>query len=121
MQELRDDALLLDETFSLVDGHRLHQSMVYRQREFTVDSVQMALDEGVGLRGVIEPLAIHVLLRLDGQASLRELVRAVTEEFGLDATDLENAVVPSVRELYGLGFLTAAGAARPTLNAGTPP
>ena len=114
MQELRDDALLLDETFSLVDGHRLHQSMVYRQREFTVDSVQMSLDEGVGLRGVIEPLAIHVLLRLDGQHSLRGLIRAVTEEVGLDAAELEQSVVTSARELYRLGFLTAADAAQRT-------
>jgi hypothetical protein len=63
---------------------------------------------------VIEPLAIHVLLRLDGQHSLRGLIRAVTEEIGLDAAELEQSVVTSARELYGLGFLTAADAAQRT-------
>ena len=109
MQELGDEELLLGETFSLVDGHRLDQSMVYRAREFTIDSIQMYLDEGVGLRGRIQPLAIHVLLRLDGQQSLRALIAVVEEELGLEHTELQQAVVTSVRELYGLGFLTAAG------------
>ena len=109
MQELGDEELLLGETFSLVDGHRLDQSMVYRAREFTLDSIQMYLDEGVGLRGRIQPLAIHVLLRLDGKQPLRALIGVVEEELGLEHTELQQAVVTSVRELYGLGFLTATG------------
>ena len=110
MQELGEDAHLLAETFALVDGHRLDQSMVYQAREFTVDSIQMYLDEGVGLRGKIQPLAIHVLLRLDGERSLKEVIAAVEEELGLDGEELSQAVVGSVRELYGLGFLSSVGA-----------
>lgn len=106
MQELGDDEQLVSSVFALVDGHRLDQSMVYREGEFTVDSIQMYLDEGVGLRGTIEPLAIHVLLRLDGQQSLEALIDVVQEELGLDSEALTQAVVTSVRELFGLGFLS---------------
>lgn len=107
MQKLGDDDQLLSEVFALVDGHRLDQSMLYREREFTVESIQMYLDEGVGLRGKIQPLAIHVLLRLDGQQSLRTLIAVVQEELGLDGDELQQAVVTSARQLYGLGFLTS--------------
>lgn len=71
-----------------------------------IDSIQMYLDEGVGLRGMIQPLAIHALLRLDGQQTLRTVIAAVQDELGLHGEELQQAVVASVRELFGLGFLS---------------
>lgn len=102
---LPSDDSLLDQAFGLVDGHLLEQVMLYRNSQYAVEQIRVVLDNGVGLVGSVEPLAIHVLLRLDGETRLGELVDALANELGLDARQLTAAVTTSTKELCGAGFL----------------
>ncbi len=96
---------LLDESFAPVDGHRLQQFLTFRDRTYTAEDAVILLDDGLGLRNRVPPPALHVLLRMDGSRSLRDLVAETSEDTGLDLGDLTTTVVACVRELLELGFL----------------
>jgi methylase of polypeptide subunit release factors len=110
LSTLNSDESLLGQVYGLVDGHRLEQVMLYRDSEYTVDEIQVGLDNGVGVVGHVEPLAIHVLLRFDGEAPLGDILARCVDELGLDRDELVVAVTKSVRELSAAGFLAAPSA-----------
>lgn len=93
---LEDEAELLDERFELVQGHRLDQTLVYRD-EYQVTDVTMSLAEGVGLVGRLEPAELPLLFAMTPDQTVRELA-ADSEMDEVDA-------LAAVRRLYEHGLL----------------
>ena len=94
---LGDDDDVLAARFALIPGHRLEQRIVYRD-EYELTDVNMLLNEGVGLVARVHAPALPVLFALEPERPLR----AATDEAGADPAD----VLPTIRRLYELGFLT---------------
>jgi hypothetical protein len=69
------------------------------------------LEEGVGLRGAVDPRALHVLLRLDGRQPLGRLLDEAVGATGLDAAPLRAAVLETTRRLFADGLLVRGGGA----------
>lgn len=99
-----DDALL-DERFVLVEPHRLDQALEYRGGAYTAQDARLVLQDGVGIKPLVEPHAIHALLTLDGARSLREVIHDVIESTGLDEEVVGTQTLGTVRRLYELGFV----------------
>ncbi len=94
----------LDRRFAAV-GHRLQQTLTFRDGAYTTEDATIVLDDGLGLRNRVPAQALHVLLRMDGSRTLGELVLETAEETGLDVESLAAAAVACVGELFELGFL----------------
>ena len=105
-----EDGDLLDRAFAHVDGHQLHQVLSYRDGTYTANPAAIVLDEGLGLHNQIDPLALHVLFRLDGARPLGALVAEAAEEIDQDPEALATAVARAVRHLAELGLLEQVGA-----------
>ena len=71
---------------------------------YELADVRLVLEDDIGIDGAVDPPAIHVLLALDGRP-VREVVRAVAAERGFDEAWLAAGSLPSLRRLYGRGFL----------------
>jgi len=102
---LASEQALLDEVFALVDEHRLDQTLLYRDGEYVAQAAALALDEGVGVRGTVDPHAIHVLFALDGRRPLRELIADAAEATELDRDQLAEQTLATAQRLFALGFL----------------
>ena len=99
------ESSLLDLSFAPIDGHRLQQVLRFGDGAYTAEDAVILLDDGLGLRNRVPPQALHVLLRMDGSRSLRDLVLETSEETGLDVEALAASAVECVSELFELGFL----------------
>jgi methylase of polypeptide subunit release factors len=102
--ERADAASLLDRRFELVEGHHIDQRLVYADGDYGAPETGVFLNEGIGLRGAVDPHAIHVLLELDGERTLGEVIATTAAETGID---LEDQAVATVERLYAGGFLHA--------------
>lgn len=100
---LDDDALLAGR-FRLVD-HDLRQRAAYRDGTYTIGLTGVEI-RGSPLNVRVEPDAIHVLPRLDGEATLAEAVDGAAAETGLDREQMERAALTTARRLYERGFLS---------------
>jgi SAM-dependent methyltransferase len=100
-----EDAAVLASVFSMVDGHRLNQSLLYGDGRYATAVSTLTLDDGVGLTGDVDSVALHVFLRIDGRRTLEELIDEAAEETGVDRDELSRAALEAVRRLFELGFL----------------
>ena len=100
-----DPGAVLDWSFAAVDGHRLQQTLTFRGGGYTTEDAVIHLDDGLGLRNGVPAQALHVLLRLDGSSTLRDIVLETAEETGLDVEDLTTSAAACVGELFALGLL----------------
>jgi hypothetical protein len=91
---LANDSELLEDTFSLAERTRLEQSVVLRDGAWTVDSIVLTLQEGLGFRAGIDANTSQLLAQLDGRRTLAEVAGPVA-----------TAALPVVRSLYESGFL----------------
>lgn len=74
----QDDALA-QARLRIVGPNRLEQTMRY-DRGWTADAASMILDDSAGLAGRLEPMASHVLFRLDGDRPLRDVIDKAVED-----------------------------------------
>ena len=100
-----DAAGLLDWSFAAVDGHRLQQTLTFKGGGYTTEDAVILLDDGLGLANGVPAQALHVLLRLDGSSTLRDIVSETAEETGLDVEGLSSSAADCVGELFALGLL----------------
>jgi len=98
-----DDVWLLAGRFRLVD-HRLRQDASYRDRTYTIELTGVEIN-GSPLNARVEADALHTLARLDGSATLAEVIQRAARETGLDRDQLERATLTTARRLYERGFL----------------
>lgn len=95
---------LLAQRLRLVSRHRLEQAMTY-DGTWQVAPARMVLDDTLGVTGVVHPLAMHALMRLDGTETLGRILDRTTEETGLDPGELRSATLETCRALVDAGCL----------------
>jgi hypothetical protein len=81
------------------------QRPTYDGHEYAIARVELALAEGLGLRGRTERLALQVFMLLDGRHTLAELIDLAAEKHGESRERLAVATVPTMRRLFEDGFL----------------
>ena len=84
--------------------HRLTHTMDWQGAGYQLADIRLRLEDDIGVDGLADPPAAHVLVGLDGRP-LREVVSAVAAANGLDEAWLAEQSLPSLRGLYGRGFL----------------
>ena len=99
-----DDGIL-EEAFRPVHESRLTHVLSYGEAGYDLESARLSLARGIGLQGGVSPLAVHVLLRLDGRRSLGAVVADVAQEHGLDQELLRGEALAMVVRLYERGIL----------------
>lgn len=102
------DADLLRSAFRMREPHRLTQSLVARDGEYTADPATLALETGLALRLEVPNELVPVLLRLDGTQSGEDVAREVAAETGGDLDLLRASTAGFLRELLQRGLLEAA-------------
>ena len=95
---------LLGDVFSLVDEHRLEQTLTYRHKQYQVEGTQLILSNGVGLAGQISPNTLQVLFLLDGVRTLGSVIDEVEAAMETQGQFREE-IVSNIRRLLELGFL----------------
>jgi protein-L-isoaspartate O-methyltransferase len=105
---LADDAALLDETLCLVERARIEQELHCGDGGYVVDSMTLALDEGLGFRAGVDQRTAALVPLLDGGRSLRQSIEAAAKGLGLGPNDREaftRGALGVVREMLELGFV----------------
>lgn len=102
---LSDERALLDEQFALVEHAQVEQRVVLHSGEWTIERIQLRLEEGLRLRANVDPLIAHLLAGLDGERTLAEVTDALAADQGLDRASLAERAVPIAREMVELGFV----------------
>jgi SAM-dependent methyltransferase len=100
---------LLDEVLVPAANHTLTHVLGYGEGEYAVDRIEVALVDGLGLRGQIEPLAVHVFMLLDGDSTLRELIDRAAAGLDIGRELLADATQRTMRRLLEEGFVVRAG------------
>jgi SAM-dependent methyltransferase len=83
--------------------HRLDQSLVARDGEYSIEPARLIVEEGLALELTIDPELIPAVLRLDGTQRLSEIVAEISSVTGQDTTDLTSRVVDLGRRLLETG------------------
>jgi methylase of polypeptide subunit release factors len=111
LESLHDERGLLDDSFTVANGHRLEQTLVCSEGKADLRSTVLSLDTGLAFRIGLDDRTARLLPLLDGQRPLRAAIDERTAELGLggnDASRFEEAALPVVRRLVELGFLELA-------------
>jgi methylase of polypeptide subunit release factors len=95
---------LLERALVPAAPHRLVHALDWDGAGYGLADIRLVLEDDIGVDGAIDPLAVHVLLALDGRP-VRAVVSAVAVERGLDGASLAAGSLPSLRRLYERGFL----------------
>lgn len=94
-----------DELLSAVPflvAHRLDQTMRF-DGTWSAGAAVVRLDDTAGVSGAVEPLATHVLLRIDGHTPLDRLIDDAAVASGIDRADLVAAATFTLRALLEAG------------------
>ena len=101
------DDVLLDLPLVPAARHRLMHAVEWTGQRYEFADIRMMLKDDVGIDGVIDSVAVNVVLGLDGR-TVREVVGTVAPQLGMDPAELAAGSLPSVRGLYERGFLSPA-------------
>jgi methylase of polypeptide subunit release factors len=99
------DGWLLDTPLLLAEDHRLDQTLLYQGGTYLPEEGRLVLANGVGVEGPVPPNAIHLLFRLDGRSSLREVLAEVARDIEADEEALAEEAIPALKRLVELGFI----------------
>lgn len=100
----RPDDILLGAALVPAAPHRLVHMLEWDGTGYTAAQIRLMLEDDIGVDGMADPPAIHVLLALDGRP-VRDVIGALATDQGLDESWLAAASLPSLRRLYERGFL----------------
>jgi hypothetical protein len=96
---------LLDQTFALVEGHRLDQTLSYREGQYISQPAMMRLSQSIGLEGTVDSQVLGVLFACDGRRVLRQVINEASDQLGLDESALIEPSVTTMRRLLELGLV----------------
>jgi hypothetical protein len=105
LSNLADESSLLAERFALTEHAEVEQRVSLRSGEWSIERIEMRLDDGLRFRAGVDPLIAHLVAALDGQATLAEVTEALAAAQDLDRTSFAERAVPVAREMFALGFL----------------
>jgi protein-L-isoaspartate O-methyltransferase len=99
---------LLDQRLSLAPSVRVEQELTCRDGGYVVETMTLALGEGLGFRAGIDQNTASLVPLLDGELPLRAAIAAAAGSRGLDDADREafhRGAIEIVRTMLELGFL----------------
>jgi Methyltransferase small domain len=108
LAELSDDEALLDQTFVLVDQHRIEQELVVRGDGPIVQSQTLELTDGLRFRAGLDRYSAALVRRLGADRPLRESLDGAAADLGLNEYERDRyrtAALDVVKRLLELGFL----------------
>ncbi|MGI8730711.1 MAG: hypothetical protein ACR2LK_12120 [Solirubrobacteraceae bacterium] len=98
---------LLSTSWRLIDGHRLDQSIVYRNGDYTGEA-QISQQPPMGVMARIDSRVLPVLLGCDGRRTLGQLIRAIEIPEGVDRAAFHSLCLTAIRDLIARGYLVDA-------------
>ena len=105
LEQLCDDAALLQGTFRLSDNLTFVQGLTSQDGGFKSTAAVLRHEHGLRFQGTIDEWAAYVVSRCDGRRRLGDLVDEMIAQGHGDIEDLETGVATVVRRLVELGFL----------------
>lgn len=102
-----DTADLLDAVFEPVSGLALQQQLEY-EGQFTVGNAAFYEPDGIGVVAPVAPVALHVVLALEGTTALGDLIDEVADDDELDGEALRQPVLEAMARLAALGLVQPA-------------
>jgi methylase of polypeptide subunit release factors len=106
VDDLSDDApITAADVLAVVDGVVLEQRLVADGGAFTVGAAQFAIPDAAGISVLVPPLALHVVLQLDGHRTIAEIAAEAAEEMGIGLAELEVAAIDAAEGLLAAGLL----------------
>jgi methylase of polypeptide subunit release factors len=103
--ETSDGDRLLDQTFALVEGHRLDQTLTHHSGQYLTQPAMMRLPLGIGLEGEVDSQVLGVLFACDGRRTLIEAITEASDQLGLEQNSLTKLSVSTIRKLFELGLI----------------
>jgi hypothetical protein len=105
---LEDERTALAQRVSLLDGHELGTTAVYRAGTYAMGEKVLIMDPNglLGLSVQVPAGIVEVLRGCDPQRTLAEVVEDVAQRGGVDRDVVARASIAAVRELAAKGLLT---------------
>jgi methylase of polypeptide subunit release factors len=95
----------LRQTYRLVDGHRIDQTLSFADGAYVVRPAVYRCLPGMGLEARVDARALEVLLECDGERSLDDLVMEAAHRRGEPVDDTKKLVEDAGRQLVERGFM----------------
>jgi hypothetical protein len=96
---------LLGERLALAPEAQLGQQVVLRDREWTVEEIELTLQGGLGFRAGLDQATAALLASLDGKRALEEVTEELARVQGASRESVAQAALPVAREMLAAGFL----------------
>ena len=96
---------LLSGTWRLIDGHRLHQMLLYHGGNYGSGDAVMTLEPGLGISARLDTRVIPVLVACVGKRRLGELIQECPAPENLDQGAFHKLCLDAARDLIARGFL----------------
>jgi SAM-dependent methyltransferase len=97
--------MLLAAKWSLVDGHRLVQTLVPENGAYSPSHAVMMQQPGPNLDAPVDARVVPVLVGCDGRRSLGEVLSQTPIPDGLDPSGFHSLALSTARDLIARGFL----------------
>jgi hypothetical protein len=90
---------------AVADEAALEQELVRDQERWTIRSLTLALEAGLGFRAGLDATTGEIVRRLDGTRTVREVLAETASAVDVAPGDLERAGLALTRQLLELGFV----------------
>jgi methylase of polypeptide subunit release factors len=102
---MADHSDLLDEVLAPLPGTRLDQTLQRADGAYHPAPTQLWVHPGMTIGAAVPPVALPVILELDGQRPLRDLVTNAVETTGFDPEEVEDQALAASIRLIELGLV----------------
>ena len=108
LEGMDGDEPLLKASFVTSPDLRILQEKRLSPDGWAIESLEVRLARGLFQKGKIDPYVERLLMQCDGTRPLRDLVGDMASQMGVEAEDIESAVIALVRDFVGRRFLLPA-------------
>jgi Methyltransferase small domain len=102
---LADERELLGERLTLAPDAQLDQQVVFRDREWMIEEIELVLQEGLRFRAGLDQPTAALLATLDGERTLGEVAEEVARGQGSSRESVQQAALPVASQMLAAGFL----------------
>lgn len=105
---LQGNAELLADRFELAPGVSVEQRVRLEDHEWTIDRIELKLEDGLGFTAGIDPLIAHLVAGLDGKRTLADIATELADREAEEPAAFATKAIPVVRQMFEHGFLVRA-------------